>query len=62
MNDNRRQQIYGDVAESQPTKRFGFLPSLETVCLFLAVALALTAIVIPLLPKGVVDWLLAHVG
>jgi hypothetical protein len=54
--------MYSDVVHCPEARRFRFLPSVEGVCLFCAIGLALTAIVIPLLPKDVIDWILVHVG
>ncbi len=54
--------MYSDVVHPPQARQFRFLPSVESVCLFCAIGLALTAIVIPLLPKDAIDWVLLHIG
>lgn len=57
--------MYTDVvhARTESTKRrFKLLPSLEAVCLFCAIGLALAAVIIPMLPREAVEWAMAHVG
>jgi len=54
--------MYTDVAHVRTERRFKVVPSLEAVCLFCAIGLALTAVIIPMLPKEALEWFLTHLG
>jgi hypothetical protein len=62
MTDNREATMYTDVVHVRPQRRFKLVPSLEAVCLFCAIGLALAAIIIPMLPREALEWALAHLG
>ena len=54
--------MYTDVVHTRTERRFKLVPSLEAVCLFCAIGLALSAVIIPLLPRDVLEWVLTHLG
>jgi hypothetical protein len=54
--------MYSDTVHVRTERRFKLAPSLEAVCLFCAIGLALTALIIPMLPREALEWALAHLG
>ena len=54
--------MYTDIVHTRSERRFKIVPSLEAVCLFCAIGLALSAVIIPMLPKDVLAWVLAQLG
>ncbi len=54
--------MYTDLVHVRPERRFKIVPSLEAVCLFCAIGLALSAIILPLLPREALEWVLTHLG
>jgi hypothetical protein len=54
--------MYSDIVHARTERRFRIVPSLEAVCLFCAIGLALSAVIIPLLPREVLEWVLTHLG
>jgi hypothetical protein len=54
--------MYSDVVHTRTERRFKIVPSVEAVCLFCAIGLALSAIIIPMLPPEALEWVLTHLG
>ena len=54
--------MYTDAVQATPAKRLKLAPSFEAVCLFCAIGLALTAIIIPMLPHETLEWAMTHIG
>lgn len=54
--------MYTDTVHVRTERRFKLVPSLEAVCLFCAIGLALSAVIIPLLPREILEWVLTHLG
>jgi hypothetical protein len=54
--------MYTECADRTPPRRAKFAPALESVALIVAVACALAAFAVYLMPNEALEWAIAHFG